>query len=266
MRGEAVAGRPVKAWLGPQLAGQPMQALHEIAVQTVGDVQPQAVHTELALPHAHGVQQVIDDLGVAKVELDQVLVALPALVPKAVAEVRVPVEADVEPVLVRGVPLALARVAEGPEIAAHMVEHGVDDHAHAACVQGVDHMGKVLVGTQAAVDLTQVAGVVAVRVAGEHGVEQDGTHIELTQVWGPFDERAHAMEGAFSLLAPGVVDRGGVERAPEHAQRVHLVERRVENPHGSSSDSKSGTLALTSIPLSQSGRAHFSAGGCHARV
>ena len=97
---KAVSRLAIEAGLCPQLSRYLVQALHKVAVQTVGDIKAQAVHAQLALPHAHGVEQVIDDGGVAQVELHQVLVALPALVPKAVAKVGVAVKADVEPVFI----------------------------------------------------------------------------------------------------------------------------------------------------------------------
>ena len=112
-----------------------------------------------------------------------------------------------------------------------MVEHGVEDHADATCVQGVDHAGEAFIRSQPAVDLAQVARVVSVCVTREDRIEQNGTHTEFTQVWCPLDERAHAVQGTFALLAVGVVDGGGVERAVEHAQGIHLVERRIKNPH-----------------------------------
>ena len=176
---KTVARLAVKAGFCPQLSRYLVQALHKVAVQAVGDIKAQAVHAQLALPHAHGVEQVIDDGGVAQVELHQVLVALPALVPKAVAKVGIAVKADVEPVFIGRLPAFLLHVSKGPKAAPHVVEYRVQNHAHPADVQRVDRLFKVLVGTQSAVDGQHVAGVVSVRVRGEDRVEQNGAHAQL---------------------------------------------------------------------------------------
>ena len=145
---------------------------------------------------------------------------------------RVAVEVDMEPILVRRVPFAFAHVAKRPEVAAHVVEHRVHDHAHASGVQGVHHVREVLVRAEAAVDLAQVARVVAVRVGGEHRVEQNRSHAEFFQVRSPFDEGAHAVEPSLAQDRPVISQRRRIEGAAEHAERIDLIERGVENPHG----------------------------------
>ena len=98
--------------------------------------------------------------------------AFPALVPKAVAVARVAVKADVEPVLVGRVPLALPHIAEGPKAAAHMVEDGVEHHADAVGMQRLAHGGKVGIPTQATVDVAQAARVVAMAIGLERWIDE----------------------------------------------------------------------------------------------
>ena len=88
-----------------------------------------------------------------QVELHKLKMAFPALVPKAVTIAGVAVKANVEPVLVRRVPLTLLHIAEGPKATAHMVEDRVEYHADAVGMQRLAHDGKVGIPTQASIDM-----------------------------------------------------------------------------------------------------------------
>ena len=81
------------------------------------------------------VQYVVHDGGVFEVQLHELVVALPALVPEAVVIAAVAAEVYVEPVLIGRVPLPLLHVAEGPEATAHVVENAVEDDADAVFAQ-----------------------------------------------------------------------------------------------------------------------------------
>ena len=129
--------------VGLEPTGKSMQAAHKIAIEHIGDVQAQAVDAKDLGPATHGLKQVIDHGGVLQVELHKLKMALPALVPKAVAVARVTVEADVEPVLVGRIPLALLHIAEGPKAATDVVEDGIEYHADAMGMQCLAHGGKV---------------------------------------------------------------------------------------------------------------------------
>ena len=82
-----------------------------------------------------------------QVELHKLKMALPALVPKAVAIAGVTVKADVEPILVGRVPLALLHIAKCPKAATDVVEDGIEHHADAVGVQRLAHGGKIGVAT-----------------------------------------------------------------------------------------------------------------------
>ena len=162
-----------------------VQAAHKVLVQQVGHVQPQAVDGELLHPAAHAVQQVVHHRGILQVQLHQLVVALPALVPEAVVVAAVASKVDVEPVLIGGgLPLFL-HVLEGPEAPAHVVEHAVQHHPDARLVQSVADLFKLLVGAQAAVDFFEIPGVVAVGVRLKHRGEIDGPNAQLLQVGDP---------------------------------------------------------------------------------
>ena len=136
-----------------ELTGKGVQAAHKVAVEHIGNVQTQAVDAKDVGPTAHGLEQVIDHGGILQVELHKLKMAFPALVPKAVAIAGVAVKANVEPVLIGRVPLALLHIAEGPKAATDVVEDGVEYHADAVGMQCLAHGGKVGIPTQASIDM-----------------------------------------------------------------------------------------------------------------
>ena len=192
---------------GPQL-------LQVLGGQAVGHVQPQAVNAEPVHPGADGLKLVLHHRRVEQVQLDQLVVALPALVPEAVVIVGVAVEADVEPVPVWAVPPLLLHVLEGPEAPAHMVEDPVQHHPQTGVVKGPTHPGQVVVGPQPGVGVEVVPGVVAVAVAVEHRVEQDGIRPRL------FDMVHPVQQAQDPGLCPAVVLR----RRAAQAQGVDLID------------------------------------------
>ena len=197
------------------------EAAEEVDFQAVGHIQPEAVDAEFLHPELHALQQVVHHGGVAEVQLHQLEMALPALVPEAVVVVGIAVEVDMEPVLVGGVPFLFLHVPEGPEAPAHMVEHAVQHHPDAVGVEDLHHLGKVLVGSQAAVHLPVVPGVVAMAVAVEDGGEVEGAGPQLLDMGGPVPDFADAAYG-YAVVFLG--------RAAE-AQGIDLIEYAFVSPH-----------------------------------
>ena len=128
---------------------------------------------------------------------------------------------DVEPVLVGGVPLLLLHVLKGPEAAAHVVEHAVQHHPDAMGVKGLTHLGEVLVGAQAAVDLPVVPGVVAVAVTFKNGGEVYRICPQLLDMVRPIGDFADAVDGDAVILLWGSAE----------AQGVDLVKHTIFRPH-----------------------------------
>ena len=222
--------------VGLELAGKGVQAAHKVAVEHVGDVQAQAVDAKDLGPAAHGFEQVIDHGGILQIELYELKMALPALVPKAVAVARVTVKANVEPVLVGRIPLALLHIAEGPKAATDVVEDGIEHHADAMGVQRLAHGGKVGIPTQATVDMAQAARVVAMTVGLERRVNEHSANAKFLQVVGPAGNLHDGGIGVSCgigglgelILGNG---RGVFARGTAKAQRIDLIERRLVCPH-----------------------------------
>ena len=91
--------------------------------------------------------QVVYNLRIAQVEFDELEVALPALVPEAIAVRGIAVVIRDEPVAIALLPAVSTQVLEGPEAATDMVQHGVEHHVDAALVQRGADLGEIFVGT-----------------------------------------------------------------------------------------------------------------------
>ena len=216
-----VEGLPHENEVGLQPVDKGPQLLQILRRQAIGHVQPQAVNAELVHPGANGLELVVHHRRVPQIQLDQLVVALPGLVPEAVVPVGVTVEADVEPVLVGAVPLFLPNVPEGPEAPAHMVEHPVQHHPQARVVEGFTHPGQVLVGPQPGVHLEIIAGIIAVAVTVEHRVQQHRVRSRLFDMVHPVQQLQDTVVLYF-VVVPG--------RAAQ-AQGIDLINHRLVKPH-----------------------------------
>ena len=201
--------------------GEPAQLAQEIQIQAVGHVQPQAVDAELLHPAPDGGEDMLHHRRVAQVQLDQVVVAFPALVPEAIVLVGVAAEVDMEPVLVgAGLPVA-AHILKGPEAPAHVVEHPVQQHPQPCLMERLTHRRQILIGAQAAVQGGVIPGVIAVGVALEHRIQQHRIAAQVRDVLRPALQTADAGHGL------PVVLRG----CAAQAQRVDLIDGCVVKPH-----------------------------------
>ena len=178
--------------------------------------------------------------GVAGVELRQRRQAPPRRVAEGAVPLAVGAERealDVEPVAVRARLTVLQEVVEGEEAAAGVVEHPVEDHAHAAPVGGVEQSAQGVVAPEHRIDREVVVGVVAmVAPRGEDRVEVDRRDAEVGEVVEPF---RHAVE-----VAPLVAVHGGrrvprlqprgLRHAPAAGEAIgeDLVEDGVLDPVG----------------------------------
>ena len=97
----------------------------EVPVEAVSDVQPQSVNVKIVHPVPDRVEDMRDDFLVSEIELDQVVIALPALVPEAVVVRGISVEADIEPILIGGFPSSLQDILELRESAASPLRGGL---------------------------------------------------------------------------------------------------------------------------------------------
>ena len=204
-----------------QAAGKGAQTAHEILVQTIGHIQPQAVDAKFLHPAANTAEQVFRHSRIAQVQLYKLVMALPVLVPQAVVVTRIAAEVNVEPIPVRaGLPL-LQYVPEGPKAAPHMVEHTVQHHPDARRVQRRAHARKIRVRTKAAVQLRIVPGIVAVSVGFKHRAEIHRVRPQLFDMGHPVQQLQN------TRLRSAIV----FPRRAAQAQRIDLVKHAFFKPH-----------------------------------
>ena len=168
------------------LLAEVVDPAEEVEVHTVCGIETNAVDVELIHPHANRINEIIAHVPVAQVQLDQIIVAVPALIPEVVAAGALTAEVQTgEPVAVlRGLSLFL-HISERPEVSAYVVENAVQNDPDAVLVQFVADVGKHLVGAQTAVDDTVVRGVIAVLHRFEHRSEVNGIHTQFFQMRDP---------------------------------------------------------------------------------
>ena len=111
--------------------------------------------------------------------------SFPAFIPEAVIVGIIAVEINMEPVLIRGIPLLLLDILKGPESASHMVEHSVQDDLHAMCMETLADFSKILVRSKPAVYLLKITCVIAVVIRLEYRVKQDRIYSEIAKILRP---------------------------------------------------------------------------------
>src|SRR5208337_534818 len=124
----------------------------------------------------------IADGGICEIEFHQVVVAVPSLVAERFAARAAAGEVEVIPVAVGRRASLLANVAKGPEVAAGVVEHGVEHEANAAAMRLAAESGQRGVIAEASVDVEIVGDVVAVGARLEDGAEQESVGAEVFEI------------------------------------------------------------------------------------
>ena len=78
--------------VGLERVAERAKLAEEILIQAVGHVKAQPVDIELVYPKPDAAEDMLYDRGVFQVELDQLIVSLPALVPETVVIARIAIE------------------------------------------------------------------------------------------------------------------------------------------------------------------------------
>ena len=105
-----------------ETAGQ----VEKVHVNTVSRVKAQTVDPEFVDPHAHRAKQMAHNVRIAQVELDQIVMPLPAFVPERIAGRGIAAKVQVmEPAAIFRLLLVFLNILEGPEFPAYMVKNPV---------------------------------------------------------------------------------------------------------------------------------------------
>ena len=121
----------------------------------------------------------LPDSGIVQIQLHQVEIAFPALVPEAVVVVGIAVKVYVKPVLIRRIPFLFPHIPEGGKSTAHMVEDPVEKDLYPFVMEGLAERLQVFVVSQTHIQPLIVPGVIAVGVGFEEGREVHGVYVEL---------------------------------------------------------------------------------------
>ena len=198
-------------------------ALEEVEVDTVGGVEADAVNVEGLYPVIHSVDEVVAHTGIAEIELDQIVVTVPALVPERVAAGAWTAEVEVlEPVAVLRALTLFLYINELREFSSDVVENSVKDNAYTVFVKSVTNEAERVIVTESAVYLLVVDGVVAVLYGFKNGTEINGVHVHLLEMRYPVED---LVKTVCHILA-SVIEFG----CSAESQRIDVIDYRVIVP------------------------------------
>ena len=101
-----------------------------------------------------------------------------------------------------------------------MVKHAVHHNPDAAFVAEGDEMAKILVGSQAAVDLKEIPGIIAMRIGFKHRREIHRANPQLLQMGNPFFHFGDTVGGNAVVL----------KRRAAEPHGINLIEHRAFRP------------------------------------
>ena len=121
-----------------------------------------------------------------QIQLHQVIIAFPALIPQTVIVIGITVESDaVEPPDIRGILTIPKHIAKRTEASSGMVEHTVQHDFDTVLVQSITNLFKILIGSQPHIDFSVIPGVITMCVRFKYGRKIDGIRSQLFHMRNP---------------------------------------------------------------------------------
>ena len=167
----------------------------------------------------------VDDLFIPQVQLYQIVVAFPALIPEAVIVIGVSSKINVEPVKIGRILPVLQHILKGPEASSHMVKHPVQNHADSFLMKPGANLLKILIRAKAAVHLPEIPCIVSMGIGFKQGGKIYGICPQLSDMSDPVNHLPYS-RSLRRLLCPVVFKRRSAE-----AQRIYLVKNAFVSPH-----------------------------------
>ena len=202
----------------------PAECLQEIPVQHIRDIQAKPVNPELLHPHPDTFQQIVFHILVVEIQLHKIIVAFPALVPKAIVVAVISVKVQVKPILVRAVPSLLQNILKRPEATSRMIEHAVQNNPDPCRMKGIAYSFEILIGAKTNIHLAEISCVVSVRVRFEQRIEQDSCHTKLLKMRDPVQHPENPVL-RYSIILKG---------CSAHPERINLIYHAFFSPHSCS--------------------------------
>ena len=155
---------PQKVKLRFQLLGEAAEPAQEILVQAVRHIQAQPVNIKLVHPIFHRVQQMVHHFPVLKVQLHQVVMAFPSLIPKPVIVIGITVQADTEPVQVRRTLPVADHILKLVKTPSHMIEHPVQHHFDPVFMKLFANLPEIIVRAKAGINLLIISRIISMGI------------------------------------------------------------------------------------------------------
>ncbi len=198
------------------------ELVEKVHVHTVSRVKAQTVDPEFVDPHAHRAKQMAHNVRIAQVELDQIVMPLPAFVPEWIPQRAAAAKIEVvEPAAVGGGGPVFLHILKSPEFAPNVVEYTVEHHPDAVFMQLAAETFEILVRAEAAVDVIVIAGIIAVFARFKHRPDIERIDPKFPQMGNPAGE------------FPDPVNRGVLAvllRRPAESERIDMIEDRFVYP------------------------------------
>jgi hypothetical protein len=138
-------------------------ALEEVKVDAVGCVEAYSVDAKGFYPVVNSVDDMVTDTYISEIELDEVIVTVPAFVPERISARALSAEVEIlEPVTVLAVLAFFLNIHELREFSSYVVENAVKNNSDAVLMESVAEKTEGVVITESAVYLLIVNGIIAV--------------------------------------------------------------------------------------------------------
>ncbi len=197
------------------------QPSHKVMIQTVCHIQTQTVDIEFVYPALDTVQDMTDYILMPQIDLDQIIVAFPALIPQPVIIIGVAAKINIKPAEVRGVLPVLQHILKCPEASAHMIEHTIQHYFDSVLVQVVTHFLEVFIGSQPAIDGVIVPRIISMSIRLKHRRKVYRIDPQLLHMHNPIVHFHDTM-----LQLPVVLKRRSAK-----SQRIDLIKNTFISPH-----------------------------------
>ena len=179
----------------PLRANGAAEKLEEPFGQKIGNIQPQTVDLKFIDPELDCAADVIGHRAAVQVELDELHVPFPALVPKSVVVAGIAAEIDVEPILFVAPLAAGAHVLKGEKTAADMVEYSVQYHTDSVAVKRLADFDKIIIGAKPAVKFTEISCIISMIIGLKNRIQKNGVHSKIRKIICPVEQFADTGNG-----------------------------------------------------------------------
>ena len=122
-------------------------------------------------------------IAVPCIELDQLVMAFPTFIPETVMIIGIPVERDLEPILILRIPLLGDHILKSPETASYMIKDTVEHDLKSFILKGLADFLEIIIGSQSRIDSQEILRVVTVIITGEQRIKQHTGCTKILDVW-----------------------------------------------------------------------------------